>query len=110
MSDIEKPIEFKNLEYDPNKPLSKEFLIRRHGRYFISKKYKNAMIVSPNSKTYEYIVDKKRYIDMGTFKPQLLDKLADFIHRMKREPNEWELQDMIKYSVRLDDYEKISPR
>jgi hypothetical protein len=110
MVGIKEPIVFKNLEHDPNKPLSKEFITRSKGKYYRSEKYKQAVIVSPREMIYEYIVDGNRIIDMGTFKPKLLDNLASFINRMRKEPNEWELQDIIKSSLSVKDYGRIAPR
>jgi hypothetical protein len=110
MQDINEPIKFRNLEYDSDKPLSKEYILRARGRFFKSINYNNSYIISPRKMTFEYIVDGVRLLDIGTFKPKLLDNLSSFIHRMQREPNEWEIDDIIKSSISVKDYNKtIAP-
>ncbi len=108
MQPIETPIKFKNLEFDSQKAASQEYIIRKSGEYFISKKFPDsAMIVSPRKNMYEYIVNGERITDLGSFKPQLLDNLADYIVRMKEVPNTWELEALIKRSLHRDDYDKV---
>ncbi len=108
MIPIDTPIKFKNLDYDPKKVASREYIIRQSGEYYISKKFPDsAMVVSSSKNIYEYIINGERVADIGSFKPILLDRLADYIQRMKKVPSEWELEEIIKSSLHRKDYEKV---
>ena len=108
MIPIDTPIKFKNLDYNPKKLASKEYIIRKYGEYYVSKDFPdNAMVVSSQANTYEYIINGERVADIGSFKPILLDRLADYIKRMKKVPNEWELEEIIKSSLHRKDYKKV---
>jgi len=108
MTPIETPIKFKNLDYNPEKAASREYIIRKFGEYYVSQKFPdNAMIVSAQENTYEYIINGERVVDIGSFKPVLLDRLADYVKRMKKVPDEWELEKIIKSSIHRKDYNKV---
>ncbi len=108
MIPIDTPLRFKNLDYNPDKAASREYIIRKSGEYYVSDKFSDdTMIISAQDNTYEYIVNGERITDIGSFKPVLLERLDDYIKRMKKVPNEWELEKIIKSSLHRKDYKKV---